>query len=84
MRKETYIQIKEKEVQIENFKEIKKNIELGKITSINIRVFDDDKIEYKDINLKEIPRGAIKGFLLQHIEQRLSNAQNDFEDLFNK
>lgn len=82
MTKQDYDRLKAKEAQIEALIAEKKQIEGGKIISLHIRVFSDDKNIYEDIDFKNLPKGEIKKILLENIEGRLENAQNDYESYF--
>lgn len=84
MTKQDYDRIKSKEEQIEQLLKFKKLIETSKILSINLRCFSDEKTEFENITLSDLPKNKIKHVLLENYETRLENAKKDYEDFFNE
>lgn len=82
MTKEDYQKLRAKEAQIEYLKEFKKAIENGKILNLKIRIFNEDKIEYEDLDFTDIPKRKIKTVILENLETRMESAKNDWESYF--
>lgn len=82
MNKQDYERAKSKELQIESLLKQKKAIECGKIVSLKIRVFDNDKINYEEIILTDIPKKEIKRVFYEDVERRLETAKNDYDSFF--
>lgn len=83
MTKQDYDRIKNKEAQIEHLLKSKNIVESSKILQLKLRYFNEDKTEFEDIVLTDLPKGKIKGILLENFKIRLENAQNDYEEYFN-
>jgi len=82
MTKEDYQKVRAKEAQLEYLKEFKKTVECGKILNLKIRTFNEDRIEYEDIEFTDLPKRKIKTVILENLETRIESAKNDWESYF--
>lgn len=83
MTKQDYDRIKAKQTQIEQLLIKKQNVEIAKILSIKLRIFNDERTEYEDVTMTDLPKGEIKKVILTNLIARLESAQKDWEGFFN-
>lgn len=79
---QNYHQLKQKEGQIERLKERIAAIENGKIKSVNIRIFSEDKMSYEDVTEGGIPKNEIRKVILHNLTVQLLDALSDWESYF--
>ena len=65
--------------QIEQKKKLLNEIETGKITCVTVRSFDDNKNTYSDIEVRNLPKNAIKQAIIAHAKNELENLQRQFD-----
>ena len=57
-----------------------KMFEMGKILSITVRIFNDDKSEYEDIDYStNLPRVKLKGVMLDLLKSDRDSLQRSFD-----
>lgn len=65
--------------QIEEKKALLQQIEQGKITGVTVRVFDEHKVTYSDVEVRNLPKNAVKQAMLAHVKNELENLQRQFD-----
>lgn len=63
------IQLKRTEIQ---------NIEQGKITGVTVRIFNEHKVTYSDVEIRNLPKNAIKQVMITHAKSELEDLERQF------